>query len=43
MLAILTMLVPSLILIIGLVISLGLYVFIRKYFNLKIEKLKKEN
>ncbi len=40
---ILTMLVPSILIIIGLVILLDLYVLIRKYLKLKIEKLKKEN
>ena len=43
MLEILTMLVPSILIIIGLVILLDLYVLIRKYLKLKIEKLKKEN
>ncbi len=43
MLEILTMLVPSFLIIIGLVIILDLYVLIRKYLKLKIEKLKKEN
>ena len=43
MLEILTMLVPSLLIIIGLVIILDLYVLIRKYLKLKIDKLKKEN
>jgi hypothetical protein len=43
MLEILTMLVPSILIIIGLVIILDLYVLIRKYLKLKIEKLKKEN
>ncbi len=43
MLEILTMLVPSFLIIIGLVILLDLYVLIRKYLKLKIEKLKKEN
>lgn len=43
MLEILTMLVPSFLIIIGLVIILDLYVLIRKYLKLKIEKLEKEN
>jgi hypothetical protein len=43
MLEILTMLVPSILILIGLVILLDLYVLIRKYLKLKIEKLKKEN
>lgn len=43
MLEILTMLVPSFLIIIGLVILLDLYVLIRKYLKLKIEKLGKEN
>ena len=43
MLEILTMLVPSFLIIIGLVIILDLYVLIRKYLKLKIEKLKREN
>jgi hypothetical protein len=43
MLEILTMLVPSFLIIIGLVIILDLYILIRKYLKLKIEKLKKEN
>ena len=43
MLEILTMLVPSILIIIGLVIILDLYVLIRKYLKLKIEKLKEEN
>ena len=43
MIEILTMLVPSFLIIIGLVILLDLYVLIRKYLKLKIEKLKKEN
>lgn len=43
MLEILTMLVPSFLIIIGLVILLDLYVLIRKYLKLKIENLKKEN
>lgn len=43
MLEILTMLVPSFLIIIGLVIILDLYVLIRKYLKLKIEKLKEEN
>ena len=43
MLEILTMLVPSFLIIISSVIILDLYVLIRKYLKLKIEKLKKEN
>ena len=43
MLEILTMLIPSFLIIIGLVIILDLYVLIRKYLKLKIEKFKKEN
>lgn len=43
MLEILTMLVPSFLIVIGLVIILDLYVLIRKYLKLKIEKLKREN
>jgi hypothetical protein len=43
MLEILTFLVPSILIIIGLVIILDLYLLIRKYLKLKIEKLKKEN
>lgn len=42
MLEILTMLVPSFLIIISSVIILDLYVLIRKYLKLKIEKLKKE-
>ena len=43
MLEILTMLVPSFLIIISSVIILDLYVLIRKYLKLKIEKLKEEN
>ncbi len=43
MIEILTMLVPSIIIIITLVLFLDLYLLIRKYLKLKIEKLKKEN
>jgi hypothetical protein len=43
MIEILTMLVPSILIIITLVLFLDLYLLIRKYLKLKIEKLKKEN
>ena len=40
---ILTMLIPSILIIITLVLFLDIYLLIRKYLKLKIEKLKKEN
>ncbi len=43
MIEILTMLVPSILIIITLVLFLDIYLLIRKYLKLKIEKLKKEN
>jgi hypothetical protein len=43
MIEILTMLIPSILIIIALVMFLDLYILIRKYLKLKIEKLKKDN
>ena len=43
MIEILTMLIPTILIIIALVLFLDLYLLIRKYLKLKIEKLKKEN
>ncbi len=43
MIEILTMLIPTIVLIITLVLFLDFYILIRKYLKLKIEKLKKEN
>ena len=43
MIEILTMLIPTVVLIITLVLFLDFYILIRKYLKLKIEKLKKEN
>lgn len=43
MIEILTMLIPLILIIIGLVLFIDLYILLRKYLKLKIEKLKKEN
>jgi hypothetical protein len=43
MIEILTMLIPSILIIAVLILFLDLYLLIRKYLKLKIEKLKKEN
>jgi Na+/melibiose symporter-like transporter len=43
MIEILIMLIPSILMLIALVLFLDLYLLVRKYLKLKIEKLKKEN
>lgn len=43
MIEILTMLIPSVLIIIVLILFFDLYLLIRRYLKLKIEKLKKDN